>query len=135
MNNEDLVYLSLADARTRLVNREVSSVELTQATLDRISTLDSRLNAFITVLSETALHAAETADARLRQAEHLPLLGIPLAVKDLFNTAGVRTTGGARILVDNVPTTDATVVRKLAEAGSVLLGKTNMMEFAYGYPH
>ncbi|HEX7101808.1 MAG TPA: amidase [Nitrolancea sp.] len=135
MNNEDLVYLSLADARTRLVNREVSSVELTQVMLDRITRLDPRLNAFITVLSGSALRAAEAADVQLRQAEHLPLLGIPLAVKDLFNTAGVRTTGGARILVDNVPTTDATVVRKLAEAGSVLLGKTNMMEFAYGYPH
>lgn len=135
MSDAALAYLSLAEARTRLDNREVSSVELTQVMLDRISELDPRLNAFITVLSDAALPTAEAADARLREGARSPLLGIPLAVKDLFNTAGVRTTGGARILADNVPETDATVVRKLAEAGSILLGKTNMMEFAYGYPH
>jgi aspartyl-tRNA(Asn)/glutamyl-tRNA(Gln) amidotransferase subunit A len=135
MNDDERAYLSLAEARTRLDNRDVSSVELTQAMLERIARLDPRLNAFITVLSDSALAAANTADTRLRRGERSSLLGIPVAVKDLFNTAGVRTTGGARILADNVPETDATVVRRLAESGSVLLGKTNMMEFAYGYPH
>ena len=135
MSRDELAYLSLADARSRLDQGDVSSLELTQTMLDRISALDPRLNAYITVLGDASLRAADTADARLRQGEHLPLLGIPLAVKDLFNTAGIRTTGGARVLADNVPDTDATVVRRLAQAGSILLGKTNMMEFAYGYPH
>lgn len=135
MHEDELAFLSLAEARTRLDNREVSSVELTQAMLDRIVRLDAHLNAFITVLSDSARRSAEAADAQLLHGARSPLLGIPVAVKDLYNTAGIRTTGGARILADNVPETDATVVHKLAEAGSVLLGKTNMMEFAYGYPH
>ncbi|HEX3722343.1 MAG TPA: amidase, partial [Nitrolancea sp.] len=108
---------------------------LTRIELERISALDSRLNAYITVLADSALQAAMSADVRLKQGERLPLLGVPIAVKDLFNTSGIRTTGGARILADNVPDEDATVVRKLYQAGAVLLGKTNMMEFAYGYPH
>jgi aspartyl-tRNA(Asn)/glutamyl-tRNA(Gln) amidotransferase subunit A len=135
MSNDDLAFLSLSGARRRLDNREVSSVELTEAMLERIDALDARLNAFITVLRDSALREAKAADARLRDGARSSLLGIPLAVKDLYNTAGIRTTGGARILANNVPETDATVVRKLATAGSILLGKTNMMEFAYGYPH
>jgi aspartyl-tRNA(Asn)/glutamyl-tRNA(Gln) amidotransferase subunit A len=135
MPDDELAYLSLADARRRLDQGDISAVELTQAMLERIQTLDPQLNAFITVLGDSALQTAAATDTRLRQGERAPLLGIPLAVKDLFNTAGVRTTGGARILSGNVPESDATVVTKLAAAGSVLLGKTNMMEFAYGYPH
>jgi aspartyl-tRNA(Asn)/glutamyl-tRNA(Gln) amidotransferase subunit A len=135
VNSRDLAFLTLAEARSLLERGEVSSVELTRNELERIATLDGRLNAFITVLAESALQAAAAADARRRQGDRQELLGVPVAIKDLFNTAGIRTTGGARILADNVPAEDASVVRKLYDAGAVLLGKTNMMEFAYGYPH
>jgi aspartyl-tRNA(Asn)/glutamyl-tRNA(Gln) amidotransferase subunit A len=93
------------------------------------------LNAYITVTAERALAEADAADARRRGGERGPLLGVPLAVKDLFATAGVRTTAGARILAGAVPDETATAVRRLQDAGAVMLGKTNMMEFAYGYPH
>ena len=135
MSNTELAFLSLSDVANRLDRREISSVELTQNALDRIESLDSRLNAFITVLAESALNTAREADSRRKNGQQGRLLGIPIALKDLYNTAGIRTTGGARILKDNVPEQDATVVRKLREAGAVILGKTNMMEFAYGYPH
>ncbi|HVB64301.1 MAG TPA: amidase [Nitrolancea sp.] len=135
MNSSDLAFLTLVEARSLLERGEISSVELTRNEIERITAFDGRLKAFITVLAESALEAAAAADARRRQGERQALLGVPVAVKDLFNTAGIRTTGGARVLADNVPTTDATVVRKLHDAGAVLLGKTNMMEFAYGYPH
>lgn len=133
--DNELAFLSLSGAVDRLDRREVSSVELTENALDRIATLDSRLNAFISVLRESALETARDVDARRQHGERGPLLGVPIALKDLFNTAGIRTTAGARILASNVPDQDATVVRKLREAGAVILGKTNMMEFAYGYPH
>ena len=135
MNSRDLAFLTLAEARSLLERGEVSSIELTKNALERIAALDGRLNAFITVLAESALRSAAAADARRQQGECQALLGVPLAVKDLFNTVGIRTTGGARVLADNLPAEDASVVRKLYEAGAVLLGKTNMMEFAYGYPH
>ena len=135
MSDTEMAFLSLADAAERLDRREISSVELTQNALDRITALDSRFNAFITVLAESSLDTAREADSRRKNGQRGRLLGVPIALKDLYNTAGVRTTGGARILKDNVPEQDATVVRKLREAGAVILGKTNMMEFAYGYPH
>jgi aspartyl-tRNA(Asn)/glutamyl-tRNA(Gln) amidotransferase subunit A len=137
MSNSDreLAFLSLSEAADRLDGGDVSSVELTQHMLDRIAALDGKLNAFITVLADQALESAREADARRKEGARGRLLGVPIALKDLFNTAGIRTTGGARILADNVPERDATVVTKLREAGAVILGKTNMMEFAYGYPH
>lgn len=135
MSATDLAYLSLSELFDRLARHEVSSVEATRAQLERIAALDGRLNVYITVLEEAALAQAVAADARRKAGESGPLLGIPLALKDLFETAGVRTTAGARVLADNVPAADATVVRLLRGAGAVFLGKTNMMEFAYGYPH
>lgn len=135
MNDSELAFLSVAEAANRLDRREVSSVELTRNVLERISTLNERLNAYITVLAESAITNAERADARRQQGETGNLLGVPIALKDLFNTAGIRTTGGARVLAENIPERDATVVTKLRDAGAVLVGKTNMMEFAYGYPH
>lgn len=135
MSDSELAFLSLAEAAERLERREVSSVELTRNALERISALNRRLNAFITVLTESAITNAERADARRKQGKTGNLLGVPVALKDLFNTAGIRTTGGARVLAENVPEHNATVVTKLQEAGAILLGKTNMMEFAYGYPH
>ena len=135
MPDTDLAFMTLAEAADALDRREVSSVELTETALERITQIDPQLNAFITVLDDTAIASARDADAKRRSGERGGLLGVPIALKDLFNTAGVRTTGGARVLSDNVPSEDATVVRKLRNTGAVILGKTNMMEFAYGYPH
>ncbi len=135
MADRDLAFSSLSDVADRLDRRDVSSVELTEASLARIAQVDSHLNAFITVLADAAMDAARAADDKRQRGERGRLLGVPIALKDLFNTARVRTTGGARVLAENVPNEDATVVRRLREAGAVILGKTNMMEFAYGYPH
>ncbi len=111
---------------------EFSSVELTRAHLERIRTLDERLNSFITVCEESALAAAEAADARLRAGEAGPLTGIPIAHKDIFCTDGVRTSCGSRMLDNFIAPYDATVCVRFKEAGAVMLGKTNMDEFAMG---
>lgn len=128
-------FASMSALIVALESSELSSVEATRHYLDRIDQLDGQLNAFITVLHDSALVQAADADARRALGDHAALLGVPLAVKDLFATAGVRTTAGARLLAQNVPERDSTVVRKLYDGGAVLLGKTNMMELAYGYPH
>ena len=130
--------LTLAGLATALASRQVSSLEATQQALGRITGVDGQdgLNAFITITAESALVAAREADARRAQDDALgPLDGVPIALKDLFDTAGVPTTAGSPVFADRVPTEDATVVRRLAAAGAVIVGKTNMLEFAYGYPH
>lgn len=132
---DELANLPLSDLLARLDRREMSSVEATRGYLERIEARDGEINAFITVLADAALAEAEQADERRSRGEGAPLLGAPVALKDLYATAGIRTTGGSRLLRDNVPDRDATVTRRLREAGAVLLGKTNMMELAYGYPH
>ncbi len=134
----DLHDRTLAGLANALSERRVSSREATDHALDRIVALDDRdkLNAYLTVLPERARAQADAADAR--QAAGRPrgrLDGTPIALKDLFDTAGLATTAASRVFADRVPSEDATVVRKLTEAGAVLLGKTNLMEFAYGYPH
>ena len=120
---------ALGDALRR---KEVSSVELTRHFLDRIATHDPALNAFITVTGDVALAAAARADERRRAGEAGPLLGIPIAHKDIFCTRGVRTSCGSRMLDTFVAPYDATVVDRLRCAGAVMLGKTNMDEFAMG---
>jgi len=116
-----------------IATKAVSPVEVVRAHLDRIAALDGSLRAFITVCGDAALETAKAAEGRLMAGGALgPLHGVPYALKDLYDTAGVRTTGGSRIFADRVPTSDATVVRRLAEAGAILLGKLNMVEFAYG---
>ncbi|HVN79555.1 MAG TPA: amidase [Terriglobia bacterium] len=113
--------------------REFTATELTRATLDRIKKSNSRLCSFITILEETAVAQAKRADAELtRGIDRGQLHGVPVAVKDLFFTQGVPTTSGSRIFSTHIPDHDATVVEKLAEAGAVLVGKTNMHELAYG---
>src|SRR6266446_8854793 len=125
--------LSLADAAQLVRRKKISPVELTQACLTRIEKLTPRLNAFITVSAESALAAARSAEAEInRDAWKGPLHGIPVAVKDLLDTAGVRTTAASALFKDRVPQQDAEAVRRLKAAGAVLLGKLNMHEFAYG---
>ncbi|WP_018877269.1 MULTISPECIES: Asp-tRNA(Asn)/Glu-tRNA(Gln) amidotransferase subunit GatA [unclassified Thioalkalivibrio] len=116
----------------KLQAREISSRELTQLYLDRIERLDPQLNSFITVTAEQALAQADAADARLAQGEQAPLLGVPIAQKDIFCTEGVRTSCGSRMLDPFVSPYNATVVERMNAAGAVMLGKTNMDEFAMG---
>jgi len=135
MSHDELAWLSIADLTERLERRELSSREATEAQLARIAACDPGLNAFITVMTEQALVAADAADVRRSSGATGALLGVPLAVKDLYATTGVRTTAGSRVLADSVPDETAHAVERLEAAGAVVLGKTNMMEFAYGYPH
>jgi aspartyl-tRNA(Asn)/glutamyl-tRNA(Gln) amidotransferase subunit A len=129
----DLTALTLAEAARRMERKELSPVELTQAALERISTLNARLNAFITVLGDQAIIAAKVAEREMMSGQRRgPLHGIPIALKDLCATRGVRATAGSKILQEYIPTEDATVALRLAQAGTILLGKLHMNEFAYG---
>jgi aspartyl-tRNA(Asn)/glutamyl-tRNA(Gln) amidotransferase subunit A len=129
----DLIYASAADLARLISGKEVSPVEVVRAHLDRITSLDGPLKAFITVTADAALAAAREAEAAVVAGRPLgPLHGVPLGLKDLYDTAGVRTTGGSKILRERVPAADATVVRRLREAGMIVLGKLNMVEFAFG---
>ena len=128
----ELLNASLSELGARLARRELSSVELTRACLQRIRRLDGELNAFITVDEERALADAALADRRLAAGSAGPLTGIPIAHKDILCTRGLRTTCGSRMLADFVSPYDAHVIERFAEAGAVLLGKCNMDEFAMG---
>ncbi|AGA91494.1 glutamyl-tRNA(Gln) and/or aspartyl-tRNA(Asn) amidotransferase, A subunit [Thioflavicoccus mobilis 8321] len=123
---------TIAELAADLEAGRCSSRELTQLYLQRIERLDPDLNAFITVTAEEALAAAERADARRRAGDAGPLNGIPIAHKDIFCTRGVRTSCGSRMLDNFIAPYDATVVERLEQAGAVMLGKTNMDEFAMG---
>ncbi|TVP90116.1 MAG: Asp-tRNA(Asn)/Glu-tRNA(Gln) amidotransferase subunit GatA [Thioalkalivibrio sp.] len=116
----------------RLQAREISSRELTELYLGRIERLDSGINSFVTVTRDEALAAADAADQRLAKGERAPLLGLPVAQKDIFCTRGVRTSCGSRMLDSFVAPYDASVVERMNAAGAVMLGKTNMDEFAMG---
>jgi len=122
---------TLAQARDALRAKEISAAELAQAHIDAIAK-GPALNAFITETPEHALSNAETSDARIAAGQARPLEGIPLAIKDLFCTLGVRTTAASRILDNFVPTYESTVTQNLWNAGAVMLGKTNLDEFAMG---
>jgi aspartyl-tRNA(Asn)/glutamyl-tRNA(Gln) amidotransferase subunit A len=129
----DLTTLTIAEASGLMAGKALSPVELTEAALQRISALNPRLNAFITVLEDRARAAAKAAEQEMMSRRRRgPLHGIPIALKDLCATKGVRTTAGSKILADHTPIDDATVTQRLAEAGTILLGKTHMNEFAYG---
>ena len=128
----ELNKLTIADAAARLRKREISARELTRDCFDRIATVDPKLNAFITVCEKEALAQADAADKRLAAGNAPELCGIPLGIKDIYATAGVRTTCASRILEDFVPPFDATVIERLRADGAVFVGKTNMDEFAMG---
>jgi len=128
-----LTLLELAEVSQAVQKKKVSPVELTEACLKEIEGRNRELNAFITVTAESALAEARRAEAEIARGEWKgPLHGIPLAVKDLAETAGVRTTAASAVLKDHVPAADAEVIRRLRAAGAVLLGKLNLHEFAYG---
>lgn len=133
MKVDQLVQLTIAQAARSFEAGDLSPVELTRACLERIDALEPKLNAFITRLPELAVAEARAAERRLSRRKRLgPLDGIPFAIKDLYETEGIRTTAGSKILADYVPTRDAACVRRLREAGAVLLGKLNMHEWAFG---
>jgi aspartyl-tRNA(Asn)/glutamyl-tRNA(Gln) amidotransferase subunit A len=129
----DLAQLSLREAADLIRKKKASPVELTAACLARIDRANPTLNAFITVTKESALEQARAAEGEVMRGNWRGQLhGIPIALKDLFDTAGVKTTAASGVFKDRVPTEDAEVVRRLKAVGAVLLGKTNMQEFAFG---
>ncbi len=129
----DLLDLDVVALATKLHAREISPVELTDTYLNRIGALGGRLGVYITVTAEAARASAKTAEAEISAGKWRgPFHGVPVAIKDLLYTKGIRTTAGSKILADFVPDHDSTVWKRLAEAGAVLLGKLNLHEFAYG---
>ena len=133
MQQIDLANLTIQQAARALRDRELSPLELTDAYLDRIERLNPRINAYITVTAERAREDARRATAELAAGKARgPLHGIPIAHKDLYETAGIRTTAGSKIHADHIPRTDCMVARKLRDAGTILLGKLNTHEYAYG---
>jgi aspartyl-tRNA(Asn)/glutamyl-tRNA(Gln) amidotransferase subunit A len=135
MPAHELCYLTIAEAAAGLRRKDFSSLELTNACLQRIQSIDGRLHSFITITADLAREKAAQADKELRNGtEHGPLHGIPVALKDLYATRGIRTTCNSAVLQTWMPDYDATATLKLAEAGTVLLGKLGMHEFAFGGP-
>jgi len=127
-----MIEKTVAEIAVALNAGDISSVELTQTYLDRITQFNGELNAYITVCADSALRQAKTADEKRAKGSNSPLLGVPLAHKDIFCTNGVTTTCGSRMLHNFVAPYDATVVEKFNDAGAIMLGKTNMDEFAMG---
>jgi aspartyl-tRNA(Asn)/glutamyl-tRNA(Gln) amidotransferase subunit A len=126
-------FITISELVQRLRRREISPVEITEDGLRRIEKLNPALNAFITIMSESARAEARRAEAEIFRGEWRgPLHGVPVALKDLIDTAGVRTTAASALYKDRVPNQDAEVVRRLRQAGAVIIGKNNLHEFAYG---
>ena len=129
----DLCYLTLHEVAGRIRAKDVSPVEVTESVLERIDRLNPTLNAYITVMADEALVAARAAEAEIASGRYKgPLHGVPIGVKDLCATKGVRTTAGSKIMAGWVPDEDATVIARLREAGAVIVGKTHMHEWAFG---
>ena len=133
MTERDLTELTIRDAAAAIERRELSPVELAELMLARIERLNPELVAYVTVARDEALEDARAAEAEIREGRYRGSLhGIPLSIKDNIATRGIRTTAGSKVLEDCVPDFDATVVARLREAGAVILGKTNMHEWANG---
>jgi aspartyl-tRNA(Asn)/glutamyl-tRNA(Gln) amidotransferase subunit A len=133
MDSADILELNLSDLSRRIAARELASSEVIKAALARLELLQDKLNAFITILPEQALAEAQKADEEIARGRYRgPLHGVPVSIKDLFEMAGVLTTGGSKILAEWVPETDAALVERLRAAGAIILGKTNLDEFGHG---
>ncbi|HSX09737.1 MAG TPA: Asp-tRNA(Asn)/Glu-tRNA(Gln) amidotransferase subunit GatA [Candidatus Saccharimonadales bacterium] len=128
----DIKTLTIAQAKKDLKDKKYSSVELTKEYFKRIKEIEKKVKAFVTVTEDEALKNAKEADEQLAKGADLPLLGIPLSIKDNFSTIGIRTTASSKVLDNYIPPFDATVVSRLKQAGIVLLGKTNMDAWAHG---
>src|SRR5215472_8455170 len=127
------IFATISDLWPQVRRGEISPVEITRECLRRIEKLNPALNAFITVTAESALHEARTAEAEIARGDWRgPLHGIPISLKDLIDTAGVRTTSASALHEKRIPHEDAEVVRRLRAAGAVIVGKNNLHEFAYG---
>ena len=133
MAHPDMLELNLTDISELISSRELSSSEAVKATLTRLEFLEDKLNAFITVLAEQALAEAKKADQEIAIGHYRgPLHGVPVSIKDMFEMAGVLTTGGSKILAEWVPETDSALVERLRAAGAIIIGKTNLDEFGHG---
>jgi aspartyl-tRNA(Asn)/glutamyl-tRNA(Gln) amidotransferase subunit A len=131
--NSDLCFLTLHELSGRIQSKDVSPVEVAEAILERIERLNPKLNAYITVMADQALADARAAEGEIATGRYRgPLHGVPIGVKDLCATKGVRTTAGSKILADWVPDEDAAVIRRLREAGAIIVGKTHLHEYAFG---
>src|SRR5215217_6953834 len=131
----DLDFITIAGAAKLIAARKLSPVELAQAKLSRIESLDPQINAFITVTAELALKQARAAEHEISAGRYRgPMHGIPFGLKDLYETAGILTSGHSKICADNIPAEDAAVTAKLYAAGGVLIGKNATTEFAHGGP-
>ncbi|MFO0887627.1 MAG: amidase [Isosphaeraceae bacterium] len=131
----DLLTTTAGEVARKVARGELSAAEVVGSALDRIRALQPRLNAIITVADESARKRAESIDRLVKMglSERMPLLGVPLVIKDSFHVKGIRTTAGSKILADFVPNEDATVVSKLTKAGAIVVGKASLHEFAYGF--
>ena len=133
MAPDEILELSARELSRLIAGRELSSLDAVSAAVTRLERLEDKLNAFITVLREQALAEAKKADEDIAHGRNRgPLHGVPVTIKDMFETAGVRTTGGSKILADWVPETDSALVERLRAAGAIIIGKTNLDEFGHG---
>lgn len=133
MKTEEFAFTSIAELAPRIQKKEVSPIEVVQAYLDRIDRLNDEYLAYLTILRDEALAAARTVEQEIARGQYRgPLHGVPIALKDLFAVKGVRMTCGSKIMADHIAESDATVVTRLRQAGTILLGKLNMHEFAWG---
>ena len=132
MTQEDIPFLSISEASLLIRKRKLSPVEITRAVLQRIDQVEPKIHAFITVMGESALVAAKMAEREIARGKYRgPLHGIPVGVKDTHYTKGIKTTAGTAVLADFIPAFDATVVKRLKEAGAIILGKTSLPEFSF----